>query len=53
MDSIGQDNDSVKLSDIGLLLFLTLLNVIDRQLLVSLSNWRKPELNLSNFNLDC
>jgi MFS family permease len=52
MDSIGQDNDSVKLSDIGLLLFLTLLNVInfiDRQLLVSLSNWIKPELNLSNF----
>jgi len=52
MDSIGQDNDSVNLSDIGLLVFLTLLNIvnfIDRQLLVSLSNWIKPELNLSNF----
>ena len=35
-----------------MLLFLTLLNVInfiDRQLLVSLSNWIKPELHLSNF----
>ena len=52
MDSSSQKNDVVKPSDIGMLLFLTLLNVInfiDRQLLVSLSNWIKPELHLSNF----
>ena len=52
MDSSSQKNDVVRPSDIGMLLFLTLLNVInfiDRQLLVSLSNWIKPELHLSNF----
>ena len=52
MDSSSQKNNVVNPSDIGMLLFLTLLNVInfiDRQLLVSLSNWIKPELHLSNF----
>jgi MFS family permease len=37
--------------DYGFLLLLTLLNVfsvIDRQLIASLANWIKPELNLSN-----
>ncbi|NCF43418.1 MAG: MFS transporter [Proteobacteria bacterium] len=38
-------------SDYGFLLFLTLINVmsvVDRQLISSLANWIKPELNLTN-----
>ena len=40
-----------KAGDYGFLLFLTvinLLNVVDRQLIASLANWIKPELNLTN-----
>ena len=52
MLSDGENIERVGYSDVALLIFLTLLNVInfiDRQLLVSLSNWIKPELKLSNF----
>ena len=52
MLSNGETIERVRYSDVALLIFLTLLNVInfiDRQLLVSLSNWIKPELKLSNF----
>ena len=38
-------------SDYGFLVFLTLINVmsvVDRQLISSLANWIKPELNLTN-----
>ena len=52
MLSNGENIERVRYSDVALLIFLTLLNVInfiDRQLLVSLSNWIKPELKLSNF----
>tara|TARA_B100000963_G_scaffold69142_1_gene57571 strand:+ start:5810 stop:7120 length:1311 start_codon:yes stop_codon:yes gene_type:complete len=52
MQSSKHVSEQVKSSDIAFLLFLSLLNVInfiDRQLLVSFSNWIKPELNLSNF----
>ena len=37
--------------DYGFLMFLTLINVfnvVDRQLLASMANWIKPELNLTN-----
>ncbi len=45
------DQQAVRARDIGLLLFLTLLNFInfvDRQLLSSFANWIVPELGLSN-----
>lgn len=53
MDATNQvtDEDAVKVRDIGFLLFLTLLNVmnfVDRQLLGSFANWIMPDLNLSN-----
>ena len=38
-------------SDYGFLVFLTVINVmsvVDRQLIASLANWIKPELNLTN-----
>ncbi|MEM9623130.1 MAG: MFS transporter, partial [Pseudomonadota bacterium] len=44
-------DESVGARDIGFLLFLTLLNVmnfVDRQLLGSFANWIMPDLNLSN-----
>ncbi|MBU26208.1 MAG: hypothetical protein CMD99_09305 [Gammaproteobacteria bacterium] len=52
MNSTRQEDGAVGADDLAFLFFLTLLNVInfiDRQMLVSLSNWIKPELNLSNF----
>ena len=38
-------------NDYGLLSFLTLINVlcvVDRQLIASMANWIKPDLNLTN-----
>jgi len=43
--------DAIKTQDIGFLLFLTLLNVmnfVDRQLLASFANWIVPDLGLTN-----
>jgi len=44
-------DESIKSRDIGFLLFLTLLNVmnfVDRQLLASFANWIVPDLGLTN-----
>ncbi len=49
MESV--DDDVVRGRDIGFLMFLTLLNVmnfVDRQLLGSFANWIMPDLNLTN-----
>ena len=50
MDTAG-DDDLIKGRDVGFLLFLTLLNVmnfVDRQLLGSFANWIVPDLGLTN-----
>ena len=52
MSTNQHDSDSVRTSDIGFLLLLTLLNVssyVDRQMIASFANWIVPELGLSNF----
>jgi MFS transporter, Spinster family, sphingosine-1-phosphate transporter len=46
-----QEEKNAKFSDYGFLFFLTMinvLNVVDRQLIASMANWIKPELNLTN-----
>lgn len=46
-----QEARDATVGDYGFLLFLTVinvLNVLDRQLIASLANWIKPELNLTN-----
>lgn len=46
-----QEEGEATAGDYGFLLFLTMinvLNVVDRQLIASLANWIKPELNLTN-----
>ena len=45
------ENETLRYGDVGFLLFLTLINVlnyIDRQLLPYFANWIVPELGLSN-----
>ena len=45
------DEREAAFRDYGFLVFLTLinvLNIVDRQLIASLANWIKPELNLTN-----
>ena len=49
-----QEEDNARVGDYGFLAFLTVinvLNVVDRQLLASMANWIKPELNLTNTEL--
>lgn len=49
-DETSQERDAT-VGDYGFLVFLTMinvLNVVDRQLLASMANWIKPELNLTN-----
>ena len=49
-DETSQQKDA-RIGDYGFLVFLTMinvLNVVDRQLIASLANWIKPELNLTN-----
>ena len=49
-DETSQQKDA-SIGDYGFLVFLTMinvLNVVDRQLIASLANWIKPELNLTN-----
>lgn len=49
-DETSQHRDA-RIGDYGFLIFLTMinvLNVVDRQLIASLANWIKPELNLTN-----
>ena len=46
-----RQNRDATVGDYGFLVFLTfinVLNVLDRQLIASLANWIKPELNLTN-----
>jgi MFS family permease len=46
-----QEERDARVGDYGFLAFLTtinVLNVVDRQLIASLANWVKPELNLTN-----
>ena len=46
-----QEERDAKVGDYGFLIFLTMinvLNVVDRQLIASMANWIKPELNLTN-----
>ncbi len=47
----GADDEAIKSRDVGFLMFLTLLNVmnfVDRQLLASFANWIVPDLGLTN-----
>jgi MFS family permease len=49
-DEAPQQKDA-RIGDYGFLMFLTMinvLNVVDRQLIASMANWIKPELNLTN-----
>jgi MFS family permease len=49
-DETSQETDAA-IRDYGFLFFLTVinvLNVVDRQLIASMANWIKPELNLTN-----
>lgn len=49
-DEMSQERDAT-VGDYGFLVFLTVINVfnvVDRQLLASMANWIKPELNLTN-----
>ena len=51
INSTGSENENIRVADVGFLLFLTLINVlnyIDRQLLPYFANWIVPELGLSN-----
>lgn len=46
-----QEERDARVADYGFLAFLTtinVLNVVDRQLIASMANWIKPELNLTN-----
>ena len=46
-----QEDRDARIGDYGFLVFLTtinVLNVVDRQLIASMANWIKPELNLTN-----
>lgn len=46
-----QEEENARVGDYGFLIFLTIinvLNVVDRQLIASMANWIKPELNLTN-----
>ena len=46
-----QTERDAKAGDYGFLIFLTMINVlsvVDRQLIASMANWIKPELNLTN-----
>ena len=50
-NSTESENENIRVADVGFLLFLTLINVlnyIDRQLLPYFANWIVPELGLSN-----
>ena len=50
-NSSKSENETLRYGDVGFLLFLTLINVlnyIDRQLLPYFANWIVPELGLSN-----
>lgn len=50
-DGLDAEPDAIKTRDIGFLLFLTMLNVmnfVDRQLLASFANWIVPDLGLTN-----
>ncbi|MDC0068818.1 MFS transporter [Gammaproteobacteria bacterium] len=49
-DEVPQERNA-RIGDYGFLMFLTMinvLNVVDRQLIASMANWIKPELNLTN-----
>ena len=51
INSTESENENIRVADVGFLLFLTLINVlnyIDRQLLPYFANWIVPELGLSN-----
>ena len=51
INSTESENENIHVADVGFLLFLTLINVlnyIDRQLLPYFANWIVPELGLSN-----
>ena len=46
-----QEETDARIRDYGFLAFLTtinVLNIVDRQLIASMANWIKPELNLTN-----
>ena len=48
---MGQEEQGASVGDYGILMFLTLLNVmnfVDRQLLASFANWIVPDLGLTN-----
>ena len=51
INSTKLESENIRVNDVGFLLFLTLINVlnyIDRQLLPYFANWIVPELGLSN-----
>ena len=51
INSTKLESENIRVTDVGFLLFLTLINVlnyIDRQLLPYFANWIVPELGLSN-----